>query len=95
MSTTRLFLILLALLAALGALWLSCPGGYLTSRAVFEEFVVQLDTDGDRRISLEEWKGRAGDPQQHRAFDANGDGHLSGEEVETMFRALPPAWRPD
>ncbi|MFM7347377.1 MAG: hypothetical protein ACKO1J_18645 [Tagaea sp.] len=53
-----------------------------------EQMLRNMDTDGDGRISRQEWRGP---PGRFDAIDANRDGYITLEELQAARQAGPPA----
>jgi len=80
--------------------------GYKDSDTKIRSMFTSVDTSGDNKISLDEYKTAMGlmSPQQHKAamlrsvfrsFDLNGDGTIDRNELDEVFKSMGHALTPD
>ena len=71
-------------------------GAGMMGPAMMRMMLVLMDTDGDGTVSLSEFQ--AAHERMFKAFDANKDGKLTLQEVETFFQgqnaSMPPGTSP-
>jgi hypothetical protein len=61
-------------------------GSSVGSNSVLQSLFRRRDTNGDGRISAEEWKEWKGDAVEMRPFDVDGNGSLGIEEFDAVLR---------